>query len=89
MAPVEKASILLFLFLHNSVGGALDVYPGAIHHMGVDHGGSDVFMPQKFLDRANIRAILQQMGGEGVPQSMATDLFGKAAFPGRRRHRFL
>ena len=44
-----------------------------LDHMGVDLGGRDVGVPQKLLDRAQIRAPLQQVAREGVPQDMRRD----------------
>ena len=41
--------------------------------MGVDHGGADVFVPQQFLDGADVVAIFEQMGGEAVAEGMAGD----------------
>jgi hypothetical protein len=41
--------------------------------MRVDHGCTDVFVPQKFLHRADIIAIRQQVGGEAVPQRMSAN----------------
>jgi hypothetical protein len=34
--------------------------------MGVDHGGTDVFMAQELLNGANIVAIFQQMGSKAM-----------------------
>jgi hypothetical protein len=34
--------------------------------MQVDHGGRDLFMAQKLLDRLQVRARLQEMSGEGM-----------------------
>ena len=37
-------------------------------------GGGDVRMSQHFLDRGQIGAVLQKMGGKGMPQSVGGDL---------------
>ncbi len=37
------------------------------HHVGVDLGRRDVGMAQHGLDRPEVRARLEQVGGEGVP----------------------
>ncbi len=34
--------------------------------MGVDHGGADAAVAQEFLDGADVVAVLQEVGGEGV-----------------------
>jgi len=34
--------------------------------MRVDHGGTEVFVAQQFLHRADIITILQEMGSEAV-----------------------
>ncbi len=38
--------------------------------MGIDHGGPDIFVTEQFLYRADVVAVLQQMGGEAVPRGM-------------------
>src|SRR5215213_2023886 len=37
----------------------------------VQHGGLDVTVPEQRLDVGQLRAVLQQMGGEAVPQGMS------------------
>ena len=32
--------------------------PAALQHVGIDHGSTDVFVPQEFLHRTNIVAVL-------------------------------
>ncbi len=44
--------------------------------MRVDHGGGHIRMPQQFLNRADVAARLQQVGGEAVPQNMLSHPFG-------------
>jgi len=41
--------------------------------MGVDHGGFDILVAEQFLDSANVVAILEQVGGEGVTESVGSD----------------
>ncbi len=36
-------------------------------HMGIDLRGGDVAVAEHFLHGAKIRAVVKQMGGEGVP----------------------
>ena len=38
--------------------------------MGVNLSGSDVGMPQHFLNAAQIGAVIEKMGGEGMPNYM-------------------
>jgi len=83
--------LMLFdgFFFDDSIYGTLDVHSRTIHHMGIDHGGGHVCMPQQFLDGADICSVFQQMGGEGVTKGMAAGLFGETCLPGRRPHGFL
>ena len=39
--------------------------------MGVGHRGADVPVVEELLDGADVVAILQQLGGEGLPEGMA------------------
>jgi len=39
--------------------------------VGVDHRGFDVLVTQELLDRPNIIAIFDQVGGERVPERVA------------------
>jgi hypothetical protein len=43
----------------------------AVEGMGVNHRRLHVFMPEEFLDRANVISILQKMRGKGMAQGMA------------------
>lgn len=43
--------------------------------MGVNHGSFDIFVAEQFLDSANVVAVLEQVGGEGVPESMRGNAF--------------
>ena len=44
-----------------------------LRHMGVDLGGGDVGVAEQGLDHPQIRAALQQVGGEGVAQDVRAD----------------
>jgi len=44
--------------------------------MGVDHRRADIGMAQQFLNSADIVPLLQEMGGKGVAECVATCLFG-------------
>ena len=39
-------------------------------HMGIDFRCADIGMPQKHLDRPEIRAALKKMRGERMPKGM-------------------
>jgi len=43
--------------------------------VGVDHGGFDVFVAEQFLDGADVAAALQEVGGEGMTESVRGDGF--------------
>ena len=46
--------------------------PTALQHMRVDHGRSDVLVPQEFLHGPNIVTILQQVRSKAVPERIST-----------------
>ena len=46
--------------------------------MSVDLGGGDIAMPQHRLNRAQISAIHQQVGGERVAQGVGSDMLSDA-----------
>ena len=46
--------------------------------MGVDHGGFDVLVPEEFLDGADVVAVLEKLGGEGVAEGVRGDGFVEA-----------
>ena len=48
--------------------------------MGVDHRRAYVSVAQQLLDRPNIIAIFQQMGGKGVTERMTACRFGDPCF---------
>jgi hypothetical protein len=48
----------------------------SIEDMCVDHGRTDVPMPEELLDCPNSIAILEQMGGKQMPEGVATGRFG-------------
>ena len=47
-----------------------------MQHMGVLHGRIDVLMSQQFLDRADVKAVLQQVCRKGVAQGVAAGELG-------------
>ena len=50
--------------------------------MGVDHGGFDVFMTEEFLDGADVVAVLEKVGFEGMAEGVAADAFGEVGGSG-------
>jgi hypothetical protein len=46
-----------------------------LENMGVDHGGFDILVPKQLLDSADIVAILEEVGGEGMPEGVGGDKF--------------
>jgi MFS family permease len=57
---------------------------GDLQYVRVDHRRADVAVTQQFLHRADVRAALQQMGGEAVAQGVRGDLLVDAGV-GRMR----
>jgi len=47
-------------------------------HVGVDHGGGDIVMPEQFLDGADICAALQRVSREAVAKRVAGNAFDDA-----------
>ena len=41
--------------------------------MGIDFGGLDVGMAEKFLEHPNVHPVFQHVGGKAVPQGLAAD----------------
>jgi hypothetical protein len=61
----------------NGIERAAYAQTAAVEHVGVDHRGFDIAMAEKLLDGADVVAILQQMGGEAVAESVTGDAFGE------------
>jgi hypothetical protein len=53
----------------------------ALKNVGVNHGRRDVSMAQQFLYRSDVVPILQQMGGERVPEGVASRALGDPGPP--------
>jgi hypothetical protein len=47
--------------------------------MGITHRRFDIFVAEKFLDGADVVAVLAQMRGEGMAEGVATDALGDVA----------
>jgi len=43
--------------------------------MGIDHGGSKVFMSEQALDGADVVVVFENMGGKAVTKGMGGDMF--------------
>src|SRR5690606_24867719 len=59
----------------------------AVEHVGVDRRGGDVLVPEQLLDGADVVAVLEQVGGEGVAQRVRRDRLvdaGRAPRPADR-----
>ena len=51
------------------IEGRADGEAAALEDMGVDHGGTHVFVAEQFLDGANVVAGFEQMSGKGIPKA--------------------
>jgi len=60
----------------SQIGRTLYRKAGSVHHVGVDHGGGDIRMPQQLLHGADVIMSFEKVGGKRVARGMATDLFG-------------
>jgi len=58
---------------HHCVQGADHGFSAAVEHVGVDHGGGDLRVSQQILHRADVVAVLQQVGGKAVPKGVAAE----------------
>ena len=47
----------------------------------MDYGRADVLVPEKFLDRPNIVAVLKHMRGKRRPEGMTSGRFCDSGFP--------
>lgn len=64
--------------MSQGVGGAADGTSAAAQDVGVDHRGADVAVAEQLLDRADVVAVFEQVGREGVAQRVAGDALGNA-----------
>ena len=56
----------------------VDFFEAGLLDMGVDLGGGDAGMAQHGLDGPQIRAMVQQVGGEGMAKHMGEYALGDA-----------
>lgn len=62
-----------------SIQRAADCLWTSIERMGINHGGFDTLVPKQFLHGADIVAVLQEVGGETMPEGVGGDGF---VYPG-------
>jgi hypothetical protein len=68
---------------------AADGQAAALQDVRGDHRGFDVFMVEQLLGGADVIAMFEQVGREGVPERVWTDALGDAGGFGRRTDSFL
>ena len=56
------------------VGGIIDLLHAGGGDMGVDLGGAEVGVAEKLLDAAEVGAVVEEVGGEAVPEFVRADL---------------
>lgn len=56
--------------------------PGAGVDVGIDLGGEDGLVAEHLLDNAEIGAVLNEVGGKGVAESVWRDFLGDAGNEG-------
>ena len=57
--------------------------------MGVEFGRFYIGMTHEFLDDADVDAVFQYVGGEGMPEGVTAHAFGDGGSINRRLDRFL
>ena len=55
------------------VEGAYHAASATVEDVDVDHGGFDVAVTEEFLNSADVGAALEEVGGAGVAEGVATD----------------
>src|SRR5437870_1259056 len=58
----------------------------AVEYMRIDHRGADVVVAQQFLDGADVAAVFEQMGGEGVSKRVRCSAFAEPRPPNSVEH---
>src|SRR5690606_22704049 len=66
---------------------AADAVAAAVEDVGIDLRGGDILVAQQLLDGANVVALLQQVGGEGMAQGVAGRRLGDPRAAHGRLHR--
>ena len=67
----------------NRSSGTAHTARTALQNMRINFSGLDILMTELLLHGADVRARLQQVRGEGMPQGVAGYLFLDAGDPGR------
>lgn len=67
-----------FMWRVGCIQRAANGHRADLEHVGVDHGGLDVFMAEQILDGADVVTGFEQVGGEAVAQSVAGGAFFEA-----------
>ena len=57
--------------------------------MGINLGGGNIGVAQKFLDRSDIVTTFEQVRGKGMPERMASGALRQSRFRDRISHSFL
>lgn len=71
------------------VEGAAYCYATTVEGVEVLFGGLQTLVPEDLLDPPGIDSRFEEVGGEGVAESMASSSFGDTAQPDRTCERFL
>jgi hypothetical protein len=77
------------LTLPSHIERTADAFATPLQHMGIDHGGADILVPQQFLHGANVITCFEQMSHKAMAQRVTTALFGNARSRDRILHRSL
>ena len=56
--------------------------PGGAVDVGVDFGGEDAFVAEHLLDGTQVGAVFDEVGGEGVAESVRGNLLADAGLNG-------
>lgn len=80
---------LPFTHLNHFVQRTHHAFAAFIQHMGINHRGGNIRMTEQLLHRSDVVAILQQMSGEGVAQSVRRGGLGEIGIAHRLFHRAL
>jgi hypothetical protein len=78
-----------FRVFSKSVQWTLHATGAALEHVGVDHGRADVGVAEQFLDGADIVAGFEQVCGEAMTESVATNFLGEPGVDDGCLHTFL
>jgi len=56
-----------------SISGGADGAGASIEDVGVDHGGLEIGMAEKFLHSSNIVPVLEKVGGKAMAKGVTGD----------------